>query len=106
MDEDRTQIEPPEADENAEREGAASERPEKSGGAMLWAIGWLAVALAMVIWPRPPWPVDYSCVHDEDAFIFCFVSTSWGNPLGVGLSLFFSAVAFRRFWSSGSTTKG
>jgi hypothetical protein len=58
----------------------------------VWALIWMAVAGAMVMWPSAFATADLSCAQSEDAGFICFVTTSWGNPLGVGISLLFSLV--------------
>ncbi len=54
------------------------------------------------ICPRGLGAVDCSCLRSEDAFFICFVTPSWGNPLGVGISSIFSLVAFGAYWKSGT----
>lgn len=53
---------------------------------LVWAIMWLVLGLAMIIWPDAHniWP-GYTC--DPDEVFGCFLATSWGTPAGIVISL-------------------
>jgi len=62
-------------------------KPPLGCSSSLWAIMWLAVGLAMIIWPDVySYPSEYAC-SDPDEMIDCFLVTSWGTPAGIVISL-------------------
>ncbi len=58
--------------------------PRKLDTGLIWAVLFLALGAAMLIWPDLLAASSVPCSPDE--LIGCFISNSWGTSLGAALS--------------------
>ncbi len=83
-------------DQRSSSQDQSAKPKPKPLGPLVWAIAWLAVAAAMAIWPHAFGSREYPCEPDE--ILGCFISNSWGTPLGIAISLICGLIALWYFF--------